>query len=289
METRASYVIVGSFVLAMIVALFAFIIYTAKVQFDQVTLPYHIYFSGSVTGLQDGSPVRYRGVPIGTVQQIEIDPVDASLVRVRIEVASTIKLTQDAIASIEMQGITGVAYIQVVGGKKDSPIIARTMGQIPVIPSKPSQISEFLDAAPELMNRLIRLTQKADQFLSSENADKVGGIISDLEVISKSFSTDSVATLSDIRKASDSFAKATSTMEGLATNLNAAASEAKSILDETRAPLRDFANTSLYELGLMIVEMRQLATMMTRLMAEIERDPSGFILSGPRGGVEIKK
>ncbi len=45
METRSSYVIVGTFVLFMLAALFAFVIYVAKIQLDEAVLPYHIFFS----------------------------------------------------------------------------------------------------------------------------------------------------------------------------------------------------------------------------------------------------
>ena len=35
---------------------------------------YEIYFDGSVSGLTDGSPVRYLGVDVGSVAHIRIDP-----------------------------------------------------------------------------------------------------------------------------------------------------------------------------------------------------------------------
>ena len=67
METRASYILVGSFVLTLIAGLFGFTVWVAKIQFEEARQPYRIYFTGSVTGLQTGSPVRYQGIPIGTV------------------------------------------------------------------------------------------------------------------------------------------------------------------------------------------------------------------------------
>ncbi len=74
METRASYILVGSFVLGLIAAAFAFVVWLASVQFEDVPKRYLIYFDGSVTGLAVASPVRYRGVPVGSVVDIRIDP-----------------------------------------------------------------------------------------------------------------------------------------------------------------------------------------------------------------------
>lgn len=275
METRSSYVIVGTFVLAMIAALFAFVIYIAKVQFDDVNYDYHIFFTGSVTGLQEGSAVRYRGVAIGVVSDIRIDPDDASQVRVTIEVPSSTKLTQDSIASIEMQGITGIAYIQIFGGAKGSPPFERMPGQVPVIPSKPSQISEVFDAAPQLLNRLITLSERAAEFLTPENAEKVSNILTNTESISASASS-ALEDFSDVAAKSDE----------LMTSLTATSEQARRMLAENREPLKDFTNTGLYDAALLIAEMRELMSNLSRLTAQVQRDPSGFLLAGPRAGVE---
>ena len=49
---------------------------------------YRIYFTGSVAGLKEGSPVRYRGIALGAVRDIRIDPRNVSRVQVTIEVSS---------------------------------------------------------------------------------------------------------------------------------------------------------------------------------------------------------
>ncbi len=275
METRSSYVIVGTFVLVMVAALFAFVIYVAKVQLDDVRMAYHVFFTGSVTGLQEGSAVRYRGVSIGIVSDIRIDPEDASRVRVTIEVPSSTKLTQDAVASIEMQGITGIAYIQIFGGAKGSPVIDRLPGQVPVLPSKPSQISEVFDAAPQLLNRLINLSDRAAQFLTPENAQKVSQILTNTESLSASASS----SLASIGRAADK-------SDELMANLTGAAEQARRMMSENREPVRDFTTTGLYDAALLIAEFRELVGNLSRLTSQVQRDPSGFLLAGPRAGVE---
>lgn len=274
METRASYVVVGTFVLAMAVMLFGFVIYIAKVQFDQVRWPYYVYFDGSVTGLQDGSAVRYRGVAVGVVSDIRIAPDDASKVRVTIELPSDTPITQDAVASIEMQGITGLAYIQIFGGARGSPLIERSVGSIPVIPSRPSQISEVLDSAPQLLSNLIDLTKRAGDFLTPENAEKVSGILANTEVLT----ADAKAALADLRKVAER-------TDELTRALVDTAQVARRMLSENREPLHDFTTTGLYDAALLIAEMRELVGNMSRIASQVQRDPSGFLLAGPRAGV----
>lgn len=275
METRSSYVIVGTFVLAMVVLLFASVIYIAKIQFDEVTVPYHIYFDGSVTGLQEGSAVRYRGVAVGVVSDIRIAPDDASKVRVTIDLPSATPITQDAVASIEMQGITGIAYIQIFGGARGSPQIERSMGSIPVIPSRPSQISEVLDNAPQLLNNLIDLTKKAQVFLSEENAEKASNILANMEVLT-----------GDAKSALVDFRNVASQANTLSGELVDTSKIFRGMLAENREPLRDFTTTGLYDAALLIAELRELVGNMSRIASQVQRDPGGFLLAGPRAGVE---
>jgi len=72
MEIRASYMIVGVVVLALIAGLATFSTWLIKVDIDEQATVYKIYFEGSVTGLQEGSQVQYRGIPVGRIAEIGI-------------------------------------------------------------------------------------------------------------------------------------------------------------------------------------------------------------------------
>jgi phospholipid/cholesterol/gamma-HCH transport system substrate-binding protein len=103
METRASYLLVGGFTLVLMACLFAFIVWLAKSSFEEANSSrYHIYFTGSVAGLQEGSPVRYRGIALGTVRDIRIDPKNIARVQVTIEVAANTPIKEDAVAYLAL-------------------------------------------------------------------------------------------------------------------------------------------------------------------------------------------
>lgn len=181
METRASYTIIGAFVLAFAVSIIGAIIWLADIDIDSEVSSYHILFDGSVTGLRPGNPVRYRGVPVGIVQNMEINPDNVEQVRVTIEVPSTTPIKEDAEASLEFQGLTGVAYVQITGGTHDAPALTAKPGEeLPIIPSTVSQLEEVFEKAPELLSRFIALVDRANDLLNQGNRENLGNTLANL-------------------------------------------------------------------------------------------------------------
>lgn len=150
METRANHLFIGAFVLVVVVGMLGFVAWLAKVDIDREFNAYHIFFEGSVTGLSSASNVLYRGIPVGTVNEVIIDPDDSSRVRVTVEVAANTPIREDSVATLELQGITGVTLIQITGGSADSPQLAAKGDQrLPVIRSpSPRRSSSSLRAPP---------------------------------------------------------------------------------------------------------------------------------------------
>ncbi|HJP20349.1 MAG TPA: MlaD family protein, partial [Alphaproteobacteria bacterium] len=136
METRANHMLIGAFVLLVVAGIFGFVIWLAKIEIDREFASYHIYFEGSVSGLNKAGEVRYKGIPVGSVKEIVIDPKNPNRVRVRIEVVANTPVREDSEATLELQGITGVSYVQLSGDDPKSPKLKRKKGQeLPIIAS----------------------------------------------------------------------------------------------------------------------------------------------------------
>lgn len=181
METRASYIVVGAFVLAFLLASVAGVVWLAGVDLDEEKVRYDIFFEGSVSGLKPGNPVRYRGIPVGIVADMRINPDNVEEVQVTIEVPDDTPIKEDATASLEFQGITGVGYIQISGGSNDAPPLRAGSGQRnPTIPATSSQIQEVLDQAPELLNRFIGLVDQAREIMNQENRRNLESTLANL-------------------------------------------------------------------------------------------------------------
>jgi ABC-type transport system involved in resistance to organic solvents, periplasmic component len=317
METRASYILVGSFVLALLAGLFVFTVWVAKIQLEETRQPYYIYFTGSVTGLQEGSPVRYRGIPVGTVTDIRLDPNDVSRVRVTIEVQEGTPIKTDSIASLEVQGITGGAYVQISGGTELSELLrtAHDSGT-PVIPSRPSSLTVFVDAAPQLLNRTLDLTNRVADLLTPQNQAAIAEILANTRDLTAELAKASQGLDTTMAQANRTFqgfealgpqlgqtmeqaqrtlssvegnAKtATSDFHDLSVSLQKTSSQLSAMVNENREAVRDFTGSGLYELTLLITQLRDLSGQLSRVVTRLENDPSNFLFGGTRQGVEVR-
>jgi len=178
METRASYLLVGTFVLALAAGLIVFVLWLAKFQFDVQFAQYDILYQGSVTGLKTGSPVRYRGVGVGEVIHVGLDPARPDRVTVTIEVDSLTPVRSDTVATMEIEGLTGGLYVLLGETKSGSPPLEKLEGQRrPVIASHPSSLQQVLEGAPELVQKVNLLLARAADLLNDGNRAEIGAIL----------------------------------------------------------------------------------------------------------------
>jgi phospholipid/cholesterol/gamma-HCH transport system substrate-binding protein len=120
MEVRASYLIVGAVVLTLLAGLAAFSVWLVRADINRDVARYEIAFAGSVSGLQEGGQVLYRGIPVGSVAEIRIDPDNVETILVGVEIERDTPIKEDTIATLEFQGLTGIAYVQLRGGTQAS-------------------------------------------------------------------------------------------------------------------------------------------------------------------------
>ncbi len=182
METRASYLIVGLFVIAGMIGLIAAAMWITGTRTDEASALYDIYFEGSVAGLKPGNAVQYRGIPLGGVIDMRIDPENVERVLVTIEVAAGTPIKEDTEATLAIQGITGLSYIQLTGGTQQAAELRPSIGQRrPVIKSRPSELAAIFEAAPELLNRAIVVIGMLEKLLGPENQQRIANILSNIE------------------------------------------------------------------------------------------------------------
>ena len=136
METKANYVAVGAFVLICVVGVVVTLLWLAGVQYSQEYQYYQTSFKGPVTGLGNGTTVKYNGIDVGRVTDLKFDPNDPQKVIAMLQVKPSLGIRQDSEASIESQGLTGGSYVEISGGTKKSDLLVPSApGQIPFIKS----------------------------------------------------------------------------------------------------------------------------------------------------------
>lgn len=308
METKANYTAVGAFVLALAAGVMFFVIWLAKIQFDKDVQPYYIMMSGTVTGLLEGSPVRYRGVSVGSVTDIRINPENVEQVRVTVEVPQDTPIKTDAVASLEPVGVTGGVYIEIAGGSNDAPLLRDQTSDIPVIPSRISAIASMLQKAPEMLDKLVDLSARLSTLLNDENQQAIGTVLANLaETSGEANQTMRNANLliSDLRRQVDVLGAQTRTL--LATTndtvgkvgadasiitrelaqttqeVNKLSASLAGMIEENREPIRDFTATGLYDLSQLLIHLQDLTSNLSRVARRLERDPADLLFGGNSG------
>src|SRR5919107_3209167 len=181
METRSNYVMVGAVTVALLAGVLLFIVWLAGLS-NKSTKCYDIYFAQGVGGLNKGSNVSFSGVPVGQVQKISLLPNRPEFVWVRVEVDEQTPVLQGTSAQIHGVGFTGVSEIQLDGAARG----ARPLTQVgpqgcPVIPSSAGGLGALLNSAPELIDRIQRLTERLTEMLSDKNQNAIADILENVD------------------------------------------------------------------------------------------------------------
>ncbi len=225
METRANYVAVGAFVLVLFLALIGFVLWLAEFRAQSAYNYYDIYFRGSVSGLKAGNPVSYRGVTVGEVDGVRIDPVNVEQIRVTVRIDENTPVKTDTRASLEMQGITGGSLVMLSGGTNEAPPLTERPREDgwPVIPSTPSQFERLLEGAPALVESVNALVLQAHDLLKPENREAFGEIMQNLQIFSGMLAAqspniertmeDASATLTELKESSQSMSRLAAQLE----------------------------------------------------------------------------
>ncbi len=123
MEIKSNNVLIGVVTLVALFAILLFSLWLSRVQLDQQYAYYKIIFQGSVSGLSKSGQVQFNGLPVGKVMDLSLDEKDPSKVIALIQVDARTPVKEDSIAQLEASGITGVAVVQLTGGKLDSKLL----------------------------------------------------------------------------------------------------------------------------------------------------------------------
>ena len=295
METKAHYIAVGGFVLAAATALVVVLLWFAGAQYAQEYDYYETDFTGAVTGLGQGTAVRYNGIDVGHVSELKFDPDDPRVVRVILEIQGGLPIHSDAVASIESQGLAGGSYVLITGGSKDSPLLTRVKGQqYPIIKSKPSSLEQLFADTPLLMARLNVVAERFGKLLDEENREAIKQIllnVRDTTTAIGKHNGDIEATLAQLNTATKelnvvlSHADIASVRAGAAMgHIDELAANLNAIIASSRSQLSQLTGRGAAELTQLISEARTLVASLTRLSNSLERNPQRLLTGEHPGG-----
>jgi len=295
METRANYILIGTFTLLASIGLMLFALWAANYSSEREWRAYRVIFHEPVTGLSEGSSVLYNGLAVGSVRQLMLDPNDPRAVIAELRLHASAPVKTDTSARLSMTSLTGTPVIQLTGGSPDTPLLVAHGNAVPVIDTGASALQNIADTANRLVERL-------DRTLSEDNVARISDTLAHLERITGSIAgreDDIHALLANARQASQRLDAALTTtartmedfdrtlvqqlpalvtrLDSTLERLHSAATGADQVIGDNRAAIASFAGDGLAQLGPTLAELRALARDLRRISERFDENPVRYL------------
>jgi len=183
MYSRVNYTIVGIFVLIFGAGMVWFAFWLAKYDLQQEYDIYRLEMKESIAGLSVDSDVQLRGVEIGSVSKIQINPKNIETVEVFVEIKRGIPIKEDMIASTQMFGVTGLLSIEISGGTNAAKTLVPTDDYIPLIKTQPSFLTKLTGDLNGVGSKIEDLLEKSQKLLSDQNIETMGTILDNTQKV----------------------------------------------------------------------------------------------------------
>jgi phospholipid/cholesterol/gamma-HCH transport system substrate-binding protein len=153
METRARFVLIGLFTLAVIAAGFGFVYWFQNLGSASDRTPYRIVFEGPVAGLRTGGSVTFNGIRVGEIVAVSVS--DPRHVVATVSVDRSAPVRADTQVGLEFQGLTGIASVSLRGGAVDAPALAAGSDGVPTLRAN----GPILDVTEAVRSTLLKVDQ----------------------------------------------------------------------------------------------------------------------------------
>ena len=181
MYSRVNYTIVGIFVLLFGAGMVWFAFWLAKYDLQEEFDTYKLEMHESVAGLSIDSNVKLRGVDIGSVSTIRINPKDIEKVEVFVKIKQGIPIKEDMVAHTAMFGVTGLLSIEIEGGTNGAKTLEPTDDYIPIIKTRPSFLTQLAGDIGGASGKIEALLVQSQKLLSDDNIETLGEILDNIE------------------------------------------------------------------------------------------------------------
>lgn len=242
-------------------------------------------FDESVSGLGRGAPVSYRGVPVGSVRDLSLEPGDPARVRLVLEVAPGTPVTRETVAVLAFQGLTGIASVELSGGGRGSPPPSRAAGEpYPEVRTEPSTKRRLEAAVTSILGDL-RETAADVQRLVASLAERSGDIDAAIVDAGRSLHhfAEASARLSGVAarmgRGADAVGRAADEARGVGAAARAAIDDAARAAQDTSRTVQQLNGRSLAEVDRLVAELTDAAAALGRVSRELERN-RGALLGG---------
>lgn len=291
MYSRVNYMVVGIFVVLFGIGLIWFAYWLGKYGMDDQYYTYRMEISESVSGLSVDSDVMLRGVDIGRVSEIRINPENIELTEVMVHIRQDVPIKEDMVATTKMFGITGLLSIEIEGGSNGAKTLDPTGEDIPTIKTKNSLVTTLSKSVGSLSERLDKLLEQSQKVLSDKNIDKVEKILDNVEVITKNGEAVENKVIRSLEELDSAIIEFRSSMQRVTNNFEGATNDFNEVKKVMIPTIKNFNRVTLkVEQSLdrgdynmkkilepLLVDMQILSTQMSDLASDLEQSPSDLL------------
>ncbi len=309
MEPKVSSVLVGVVVVLLGATVLGIVLWLGKTDYRGVYDRYYVFTRESVAGLSVDSTVKYRGVDVGRVKEVVLNPENSEEVRVTVDIVGGTPVKTDTEALLVTQGLTGLVTLNLTGGSRDAPALAASGGQsYPVIKSAPSLfgrldkvLSQVLSeqGLVNLIGNLSSLAQNASSVLDEENRATFRQMVKDLSEVTRPLAARSGQVDRGVQSAAraaeqaaqlteqlgkqlpvllDRVTKSAAGLQQMSEELARTSRSVGDIVGASKPDIERFSRQTLADTGLLISELRQLTATLNRVAQQIERQPNVLVL-----------
>ena len=269
METRANYVLIGSFTLAVIAAAFGFVLWFQSLHTTKQRDPLRIVFEGPAAGLRNGGSVNFNGIRIGEVISVKLDNPRRVVALALVEKNAPIR--KDTVVGLEFQGLTGVAAISLKGGEEAAPPVPLDEDGVPVLTADPNRLQDVTEA--------IRGTLQNINKIVADNQVAVKNSLANLETFTQSLSRNSEKIDNIMARLDGVMGKADNLMLGL--NTLAGGKEGGELFMTVKS-IRELAEDFDKRSGALMLDGRKTLGDISRAVNNFDRNPTR-VLFGASG------
>lgn len=301
---------VGLFVSVAIAAFVFFVIWLTGRTGEQDLTRYTLLFHKDVSGLSVGGPVKYMGMKVGSVVMMDIERIDGVKIRVDIDVLSSTPVDSGTFASLALQGITGVAVVNLETEQGEHPPLEVLPDRdYPVIPVRIVGFSALMSNAPEIMNKLNNILGQAEKLLGEENQSAIAATLENIKVLTETLAAEREAigalpnnlnaTIADIQATviqlqvmiSELQPGITSTIENVdqsSKNLASLTGRVDGMLQRHEQDIGRFMEDGLAEAPALMKQTRKVLRDLEKMLQDLQDGPSQLIYRHDENAVEIE-
>jgi phospholipid/cholesterol/gamma-HCH transport system substrate-binding protein len=289
METRANYILIGCFTLAVIMGAFGFVYWFHHVGGTGERTSYRVVFEGPIGGLRSGASVTFNGIRVGEVTDLSLDPKDPKQALATISINTDTPIRADTEVNLDTQGLTGIAVLALRGGSAAAGPLTARQGDMPLLTAGSSASQDMMAAARDVARRI--------DALLADNQEAIKKSLRNIENFTDMLARNSESlqtSVHNIETFTNSLAKNSEKVDNIVASVDRimGGSDGKGDVPEAVRAFKVLAENLDKKLDGLIVDGRRTLNTIDRAVRNFDENPSRIIFGGGRpatGGAQQRR